>query len=236
MVIAKKGNGENMSTMFDLTKKVEFVLTKRGILNIPCQVKLCMDRSGSMRTLYNNNTVQKIVERILAIAMKVDKDGVVDMWAFHDDAIEIKPVTENLIEGYVQKYVSGIDYGGTNYAPALQEMIDSSIPKKSIFGIFGKANNEKDPDPAFCVMVTDGVCSDKRASEKVIQGAQDKNIYFQLVGIGSDSFTFLREMGDKYPNCGFVDVHDPQGISDEELYEKLINQEFADWVAKFRTK
>lgn len=43
----------------DINKRVEtvgIVLEKRKMNNIPCQVKLAIDKSGSMQNLYENGT------------------------------------------------------------------------------------------------------------------------------------------------------------------------------------
>jgi hypothetical protein len=54
-----------------------------------------------------------------------------------------------------------------------------------------------------------------------------------MVGIGSESFTWLNKIADKYPNVGFVKIDELDRISDEDFYMKLLNEEFCEWVKKF---
>ena len=64
--------------------------------------------------------------------------------------------------------------------------------------------------------------------------AAEKNspVYFNMVGIGNPSyFRFIEEMADKLGNVGFTNLND-LSISDDDLYEKIVNQEFVDWVKR----
>lgn len=212
-------------------EKVSLVLEKRNINNILCQVKLIIDKSGSMDYLYRNHTVQKVVERILAISMRVDKDGTVDVWAFNNDSKKVKSVTKDNIENYVDNEITHkIPFGGTSYAPPMEDVISDYKPSKGLFG-FGS----KKAETTFVVFVTDGDADDNYKAEKLLSSSQEYDIYWQFVGIGNGtSFKFLNEMGDKYPNCGFIPIRDIENISDEDLYSGLINDEFAEWIRKFQ--
>lgn len=64
----------------DLQKEnVKQVLEKKNIRGVKARVGLVLDITGSMRALYKNGTVQKVVERILAVAHEFDDDGVLDV-------------------------------------------------------------------------------------------------------------------------------------------------------------
>ena len=71
-----------MSNIFDLSKKVEFVLEKRNIPNLKCEVAFVSDVSGSMHSFYSNGTMQSVYERIFAISLKCDQDKKVDSFIF----------------------------------------------------------------------------------------------------------------------------------------------------------
>jgi hypothetical protein len=225
-------------------KKASIVLEKRGIAKIPCQVKLAIDKSGSMDSLYRANVVQKVVERVLAISMNVDMDGTVDIWAFHNDSLPAKAVTADKIDGYVNREIMNkFNWGGTSYAPVmediLQESCGSNMQKAKSFlgGLFGKpsttAVNVAGADPILAILITDGENDDKSSTEDVIKNSQGQNIYWQLIGIGGSRFPFLDSMGEKYPNCGFVGIGNIDRIDDEDLYSAIINEEFASWIKKF---
>jgi hypothetical protein len=216
-------------------EKVGIVLTKREIRNIPCQVKLAIDRSGSMDQLYSNHTVQDVVERILAIGMNIDKDKVIDAWAFHNDSFELTPATEKNIDGYVNReIIRKISAGGTDYAPVMKDIVESSAPYKAGFlgKLFGRKKNSD--DPSLAIFITDGENFDEHLAEKVIKESQDKHLYWILIGIGDANFRFIKYLGDEYPNAGYFKIDDISKISDEDLYDGIICQEFADWVKNFK--
>ncbi len=219
----------------DLEKRVEkvkFILDKREINDIPCQVKLAIDRSGSMDDLYYNGTVQDVVERILAIGMKVDIDKSIDIWAFHNGSRELPPVTEqNLLNFVNQEIVKKISSGGTSYAPVMEDIIKSSISKNSLFGMFKKKEDSK---PTLAIFITDGESNDENVAEKAIKNSQDKNIYWMLVGIGNADFRFIERLGEDYPNCGFIGIDNISKVDDEDLFDGILNEEFAKWVKKFK--
>jgi hypothetical protein len=212
-------------------EKVGIILEKRRINGIACQVKLGIDRSGSMDDLYHKGTVQDVVERILAISLNVDMDQTVDVWAFHNNSYPVKTVTVPLDENYVtNEIVKKISSGSTSYAPCMKDILASSAPSGGFLG-FGK----KAADPTLAIFITDGENDDQASAEKILKDSQKSNIYWLLVGIGtSGDFSFIRRMGDQYPNVGFVFIGDVSAIDDDDMYSLLLNEELAAWFGKFK--
>jgi hypothetical protein len=234
----------------DLSKheeKVKIVLTKRNLTNIQTQVKLAIDRSGSMDSLYRDGTVQETVQRILAVGMQVDMDKSIDVWAFHNDGIELPAVKENNIDGYVEReIVRKISSGGTSYGPVMAQIVESAAPQTSVAekakGLFGGLFSKKEAaplkpsaaDPALAIFITDGENDDPSAAERAIIASQGKDIYWMLIGIGGGHFNFIEQLGDKYPNCGFFKIDDIKHFDDEDLYESILCDECAEWFKKFQ--
>ena len=93
---------------------------------------------------------------------------------------------------------------------------------------------EREPKfPIFVPFVTDGDNSDHEQAERVIKECSNKNIYWMMVGIGRESFSWLKKMADKYQNVGFVKIENLEKVSDEDFYMQLLNDEFCEWVKKF---
>ena len=214
-------------------EKVKIILTKRNMNNIPCQVKLAIDRSGSMDRLYNSHVVQDIVERVLAIGLQVDMDGIIDVWGFHNQAKPLVEATIKNIDGYVEKeIVKKMSAGDTSYAPVMKLIVESAAPQpKGLFGMFGK---KASADPALAIFITDGENDDERAAEQAIIESQSKDIYWMLIGIGNGNFSFIEKLGNKYPNCGYLPIRDIAKIDDEDLYDGILNDKFAEWVQRFK--
>ena len=211
-------------------KSIGIVLEKRNVKkDITCQVKFAIDRSGSMSDLYQNGTVQNVVERMLALGLTFDKDKQIDIWAFHNDSFSLPSVNEKNVENYVSKVIEKkVEYGGTEYAPVLKEMVESSKASKGFLG-FGK----KELEPTLAIFITDGQNSDERAASKILEDIKAApSIYWLLVGIGRSSFSFIKNAADKLDNVGFVAIEDIQHISDEKLYEALLSDELVKWFEK----
>jgi hypothetical protein len=217
-------------------EKVGIILAKKKINNIPAQVKLGIDKSGSMDHLYEDGTVQDVVERILAVGMKFDMDQSIDVFAFHNRSFPVKTVTFPIMENYVKKEIEQkIGWGGTSYSPCLKDIRDSSQGEKGKKGFFGFGKTtDKPADPTLAILITDGANDDESDSEIIFKESQAENIYWLLVGIGRERFSFIRKMGDKYPNVGFVAIDDISKIDDDDLFEALLNDELAAWFKKFQ--
>ena len=243
-----------------LKKKVGIVLEKRKLPQVICEVKFALDISGSMQHLYNNGTVQALADRLLAVASKFDDNGEMEVWTFTTGFSEAPVVTEDKHEGYINKCILNNNritkWGGTCYSPVMLDIIKQSfIEEKKVAktveekpGFLGKLfgakptvttiesieiANRNPKHPIFVPFVTDGDNSDHDETERVIKECVGKNIYWMMVGIGSESFRWLEKMADKYPNVGFIKIDDLEKISDEDFYLKLLNEEFCNWVKKF---
>lgn len=240
--------------MIDLAKRTEqvgIILAKNNIVKAPtCRVGLCMDISGSMQGFYQNGVVQDTVDRLLAVAMKFDDDGSMDMWTFNNSFTRLEPATEKSYGKYVKQEIlnkSGVDkWGGTSYAPCFADVVDfyygnnSSSLKIKASGLMGKLFGSKpqqatpsttsSSDPAVCLFITDGACDDARQSAAMLAAASQHKIYWHMVGIGgSHNFKFLQEQADLLPNVGFINMNS-LAMSDEELYNQMITEEFLDFV------
>jgi hypothetical protein len=111
---------------------------------------------------------------------------------------------------------------------------------KDVFG-FGKkntpvvssGNKSTSGLPVLVIVVTDGENFDKAETTALLAGMQDKDIYWQFVGIGSERFAYLKKIADDLPNVGFFSIENIETVKDMELYKNLLNEEFAAWVKKF---
>lgn len=225
----------------NLTKraeKVSIILDKRDIKHIPCQVKLAIDRSGSMSDLYDNGTVQDIVERVLAIGMNFDVDKSIDVWAFTEKSVAVTAATESNIDGYVNnQIVKKVGMGGTSYAPVMLDIIKNSKDSSKKPGFFSKLFGKKSDDqvyPSLAIFITDGENDDPLDAEDAIYRSQNENIYWVLIGIGKSTFRSIQHLGDRYPNAGFLPINNISAIDDDDLYNGILCEEFAQWITKFK--
>ncbi len=233
---------------------VGIILAKRGITKVPpTRVGVALDVSGSAEGFYTSGIMQETIDRLLAVALKFDDNGELDAWLFHHGVMTVPTITEADEGSYVKKQVLTRKdlWGATNYAPALSAVMSHYFggstagvlaEKASGFlgGLFGKKAAAPAPapaagkaDPAMLLFITDGANNDEAETRRVLQeAAKNSPVYFNMVGIGpASNFRFIERMADELPNVGFVNLND-LSITDEQLYEAVVNAEFCEWIKK----
>ncbi|WNS75851.1 VWA domain-containing protein [Bacillus sp. DTU_2020_1000418_1_SI_GHA_SEK_038] len=214
----------------DLQKKsVRIVLEKKNLATVTARVGLVLDITGSMRTLYKNGTVQKVVERILAIASQFDDDGMLDVWVYDNEFSRLKPVTERDFDGYVNRIIMDNDlihkFGRNDEPPVMKDVIKKYI------------DEEPSKDPAFIVFINDGGC--KKTIKPIIESSAKHPVFWQFVGIGNGNFDFLKQIdsmeGRIVDNANFLHIEEIDKMSDDQLYHSLLN-EFPSWLKEAREK
>jgi hypothetical protein len=218
-----------MTTISLMKKTAGVILEKKKLTDVVARVGLILDISGSMRSLYKNGTVQKVVERILAVASQFDDDGALDVWVYDNEFSRLKSVTERDFVNYVDEYILSNDlihkFGRNDEPPVMEDVIN----KYTI--------EQPEKVPTFIVFINDGGC--KRTIKKPIVESSNKSIFWQFVGIGDSNFDVLEKLdtmeGRFIDNANFFHIKDIEKISDEELYNNLLN-EFPEWLAEAKTK
>lgn len=219
MVIDMSKSAENLEkVLIDMSKSSKIDMTKHI-----ARVALAMDYSGSMYDLFDDGSVQKVISRLLPIALKFDDNGELESWLFSNGKERLDAVTIDNYKNYVKKvmYNSDMRMGGTNYAPVLKDIV--------------KYYKDVEPStvPAFIIFITDGENSDQNETNKTVKELSNYNIFIQFIGIGDENFKYLKSLDDmngrKHDNTGFTAVKDMNKMTDEELYTEILRQ-YKDWL------
>ncbi|KEZ53817.1 vWA domain-containing protein [Metabacillus indicus] len=218
-----------MSTINLMKKTAGIVLEKKKLTGVVARVGLVLDISGSMRSLYKDGTVQKVVERILAVASQFDDDGMLDVWVYDNEFTRLPSVTERDFENYVNREILFNDsihkFGRNDEPPVMFDVMTKYLKE------------EPSSDPAFVVFINDGGC--KSTIKKPVVSSSDKPLFWQFVGIGDSNFKVLENLdtmeGRFIDNANFFHVQNIDAMTDEELYDRLLN-EFPDWIRDAKDK
>lgn len=208
----------------DLRKQSVVSLAKKTpILNgAKVRVALVLDFSGSMSRMFDDGTVQSVIERIIPLALCFDDNGELDFWIFESGFKRLEGITLDTFYGLADKIYNQYSMGGTNYAPVMQDVLQKYIVE------------EPAALPNYVLFMTDGDNSDHSATEKVIKEASNYPVFWQYVGLGSSNFSFLQSLDDmdgRYvDNADFFSVKRINDMSDDDLYAKLLD-EFPGWLA-----
>jgi len=195
--------------------------------NHQAKVAVVMDYSGSMSSLYYNGDVQRALTRLMPLAFKFDDNGELEVWIFSNGYYRLESMTLANFDSYVDDEIMSKNYrmGSTEYAPVLRDVL------KKYFVEDADSSNI----PTFLIFITDGDndSDDKVQTDRVIVDSSGKNIFIQFVGIGDSSFRYLQKLDDlsgrQVDNTGFIKVSDFARMSDDELYNKLLEQ-YPGWI------
>lgn len=228
-----------MGNLIDLSKKAKIQLEKKQLLDVKAEIVFVIDTSYSMGSLYNNGTVQELVDRLLGIGMNMDTNKSIDVFSFSDRAKEVGRADEKNHMDYVESNRIVVN-GGTNYAPVMKLILDKyASSKKGFFSGLFSSKNKNQEIPTFVFFITDGDNSDKSDATELIKESSNQPIFWQFVGIGNTNFSFLEKLdtmsGRFLDNANFFQVNDIASISDDELYSRLLN-EFPTWLQQAKAK
>ena len=202
-------------------------LAKKELTDLTARVAVVMDYSGSMDHLYYDGTVQSVLERLLPVALKFDDNGELETWIFENKFNRLNDINIDNYYGYIENenILRKYGMGGTNYAPVMRDVL--------------KKYTVEDPAdiPTLVLFITDGDNFDKKEATKAIKEASNYPIFWQFVGLGNRSYSFLESLdemeGRFVDNANFFAVDDINKMSDDELYNKLLG-EYPDWIRKAR--
>ncbi|PSM58692.1 tellurium resistance protein [Clostridium diolis] len=219
---------EKAPHLIDLTKKVTVVLEKKQMEKVIARVVVVLDKSGSMEHQYKNGDVQRAMDKMLPIALMFDDDGELDTWAFAEKAIHLSEISLDNINGYLTKEHKGWkkwNIGIVNNEPCvMQEIMDIYYGSKL---------------PVYVIFISDGGIYKKAPIKKIIIESSRYPIFWQFVGIGGSNYGILEELdemeGRMVDNASFFSIDNINSLSDEELYEKLLN-EFPIWLKEASSK
>lgn len=248
-----------MTEKLSLKKRSETVklsLKKSGVVRdkVILRVAAALDISGSMQNNYASGRVSDLVDRLLPVADQFDDNGEIDMWLFNTTSREAPPATPSNYGGYVQKELRGVDInGGTYYAPVIKDIahhyfgeestaVNTITKAKGFFGkLFGSDRVEQtvkvqpvtESDiPALVFFISDGEAGDTGMTDALMTKLRDEKVYWVMIGIGNNKqFAFMRDLSNKYENVSFINF-DNLDLSDEEIYNSIINSKLANWINK----
>lgn len=237
--------------LVDLSKRAAISLTKKGLAGEIARVGLALDISLSMTNEYKSGKVQRVTERSLALAMNFDDNAAADVFVFGVNHYTIGEIAQKNFYEFVNREIYSKQKleGGTKYAGVMLRIVEHYFPGAAAYkksGFFGMKRELVIDDskyrkqvPVYIIFVTDGNCSDSEETTEVITKAAKLGVFFQFVGVGSEKFTYLKQLdnleGRYMDNANFFQIKDIDEMTDDALYDKLLT-EFPSWIKEARGK
>ena len=216
---------EKAPELVSLAKPIMVQLEKKNLTDCVARVALVMDISGSMTTSYKNGTVQEIINKILPLAVQFDDDGELDLWYYGSTCKKCKAVN-------LKNYKKAVPSDWKNLMKKLGYCNNEPEVMKDVMHEFKRSKL-----PAYVIFVTDGGVSQAKKIENLLKEASEMPIFWQFVGVSGSGYGILKELDDlrgRYvDNANFFALDDFRSVSNEELYERLLN-EFPVWLKEVR--
>lgn len=213
---------KNQPRMVNLIKQAGLSLEKRGLAEARYRVCLVLDISGSMNQEYLKGSVQKLAERALALAARLDDDGEVEVYLFGEKGHRKPPLSLDNVRHYIDELRIRLE-GDTKYL----------LPMKMVQEDADAAGHHY---PTLVLFITDGATSNAAAVKRFMIDVSAKPIFWKFMGISrgkrgifsGDDFGFLEELDDMagrtVDNADFFTVDAGVTLSDAKLFDLLVNE------------
>lgn len=218
-------------SIIDLTKKSLVSLEKRNLLSVKARVALVLDASGSMNWQYDNGDVQRIVNRVMPLAINFDDDGSFECWAFAENPQRLPDVNLSNVKNFIK-----VESGGYKRWPLGARINNEPSAIQMVMDYYQQF---KDGIPVYVVFISDGGVGSSRQMQNILTKAAYLPIFWQFVGVGGRNYGILEKLDDMggrvVDNCNFFEVDSINQISDEQLYDLLL-EEFPMWLQAAKQK
>ncbi|MFE3203170.1 VWA domain-containing protein [Embleya sp. NPDC059237] len=224
-------------------EQVAVSLRKQGADGIAARVILVMDSSGSMDRLYSRGVVADVVERMAAVAAKLEDDGVMQAWTFASHPARLPDLRVGDMPEWLRLHVRpGMDEPEHGLLPSQVDMTAVGFGNeehKVIAEVRAYLRDNPSAVPTLVLFFSDGgvYCDDQIKRE--LKAASKEPAFWQFVGLGDADYGILRRLdtmrGRRVDNVGFFAVDDIGEVPDQELYDRLLS-EFPKWITAARRK
>ena len=207
--------------LVNLAKTASISLEKKNLTDV-----------RAMCNQYSTGVVQKVLDRIIPLAVHFDQDAVLDCWAFASDMKQLPSITLKNINGYLDAI--GLKNCGADIGIGYDN--NEPIVIKDIINTHKQSGTTL---PTYVVFITDGGITRSKEIETLIVEAAKESIFWQFVGIGGSSYGILENLdnmkGRVIDNCDFFSLDRLSSVSESSLYDMLLN-EFPQWIKEARRK
>ncbi|NNP72534.1 tellurium resistance protein [Acinetobacter defluvii] len=218
--------------LLDLTKKSLLSLEKNNLLGVKARVALVLDYSGSMNQQYKKGDVQKILDRIMPLAVNFDDDGSFECWAFAQHALRLSDVHLGNLKNYINT-----EQGGHKKWDAGARFNNEPAALHAVIDYFSKESPSE--LPVYVVFISDGGVSETKKIKQILKDASNQAIFWQFVGIGGRNYGALEQLdemlGRLVDNCNFFAMDNIDSMPEAQLYDLLLN-EFPMWLKAAQQK
>ncbi|MEP9394249.1 VWA domain-containing protein [Gordonia sp. VNQ95] len=225
---------EKRQTLNLRKEQVHKVLLTKGAAGATARVILVIDKTMSMRKLYKQRTVHRVVERMIPVATQLDSDGNLEAYLYGSGYAQLPDVTVADADRWMDTYVHLTGRHGPPLGPEIDYDRQIGGVNEELPIMNALLGDVTDRQPVLVLFFTDGGFHSKVPKiRSLIHDAARLPVFWQFIGLGRNRFGILTELdtltGRVVDNAGFFAIDDVDRMSDAELYEQLLS-EFPDWL------
>ncbi|UWX97834.1 VWA domain-containing protein [Arthrobacter zhaoxinii] len=242
---------EKAPSLLSLAKNASAAVDMSGLNGQTAKVALVLDFSASMHSQYRSGAMQRLAEKVLALATQFDDDGAIDFFVFDSGAAHLGEISLDDFSDGVSRLIGKRRMGTTNYAAAFLAVRDhfgfpAALKTSTRKGLFGgpkkvepAAGTVPADQPVYALFLTDGAPDSKPAAVKALTEVSTTPIFWKFLSIGREEMAFLQKLDDLderfIDNADYKAVGDTDQLSDTALFEAMLD-EYPAWIAEARTK
>jgi hypothetical protein len=237
-----------------LSQQAGNTLVRMGMEKHRARVALCIDISRPMERLYQTGKIQKLAERVLAMGCRLDSTGAIDVFLFGQQAHAAGSMTINNFQGFIDRVIAQYHLEEKPFYGKVMQAVRMYYYPEGGGGI--RLSPLQGEYPVYVMFVSNGTTNDEDSTRNQLQASSYEPFFWQFMVIGktkkdvrsrgmrgflertiASDFLFLEQLdsmhGRYIDNANFFSVEDLDQLTDEALYDLLLN-EYPAWV--FRAK
>lgn len=207
--------------LVSLAKPLKVSLEKHKLTNTVARVALVLDISGSMKSRYQDGTVQEIINKTVPLAVQFDDDGELDLWYYGSTPRRMPSVNTRNYQTAVPdnwySLMSSLGFG--NHEPSVMGLVIDEYKKSKL--------------PAYVIFITDGGVGSESSIRRLIIESSKMPVFWQFIGVGGSNYGVLERLdtmnGRYIDNANFFALDDFKRIDAADLYSRML-AEFPDWL------
>lgn len=247
--------------LLSLAKTANDAVRNNRLGGVKSRVALALDFSGSMGPQYKKGAMQRLAEKVLALATQLDDDGSIELFVFDTYADYLGEVTLKNFRNIINELTKSRHMGRTNYAELFRKLVafykltpqtETVVKGTEVVkgGLFKKDTTREitetrvipvsiTDEPVLVVFLTDGNPDNRTEAVKELTLASYAPVFWQFLSIGNENMAFLQKLDDlqdRYiDNADYKPVGDVDKLSDAELFDKILD-EYPSWLVEQRRR
>ncbi|WP_037910942.1 VWA domain-containing protein [Actinacidiphila yeochonensis] len=209
--------------LLEATRQAGHALARTEAAGRRAAVYVVLDHDWSMRELYESFTVQAFIERVLALSVNLDDDGIVPVVFSSGNDPVMDEVRLDNYRGRIGELHAGVPWGWGNVSAAMKSVLNHYQESGAV-------------DPAFVVTQVGGEPWDKSEFRSLLQTTASLDVFWLFVGFGYGRLAFFKNLNastsPRLTNVAFYEAgRNPGAVPDETFYAGLLDG-FGAWMSR----